>query len=118
MASGIYRGVDTALAADLKSLTVVGGLAQYFLSHTSHIFALPDPLPPGIPLSHFAAAQALGTIVWMMKKAPNMVCKNVVVVGQGPNGLMATHLAALACAKSVIGIDYFDSGCLHTFLLF
>ena len=80
IASGIYRGVEPELVTDLKTLPVVGGLAQYFISHVSHLFRLPDPLP--IPLPHFAAAQALGTIVWMFRKAPNLVGKTVAVVGQ------------------------------------
>jgi hypothetical protein len=58
---------------------------------------------PQVPLPHFAAAQALGTILWMFRKVGSLVGRNVAVIGQGPNGLLATHLASMFCAKSVIG---------------
>eukprot|EP00051_Salpingoeca_urceolata_P035630 m.30729 g.30729 ORF g.30729 m.30729 type:complete len:253 (+) comp9529_c0_seq2:128-886(+) len=101
--SGTYRGVDPELADKLKSIPLTGGLAQYFLSHSSHVFKIPEATT--VPLSHYAVAQPIGTVLWMLRKVPNLIGKHTAIVGQGPNGLVLTHLLSNLGAKTVIGID-------------
>lgn len=83
------------------------GLAQYFLSHESHLYPLPaqEGAAANIPVSHYSAAQPIGTLLWMLRKVPNLVHKTVAIVGQGQNGLLLTHLVANMCARKVIAID-------------
>jgi hypothetical protein len=110
MMSGIFRGVDPLLAGEIAKLPLYGGkhdpssivtpgLCNFFLSHVSHLFRLPPcevhsqcaaPGPScrhaGLPLRTFVAAQPLGTVLWMMRKAGNMVGRTALVLGQGQNG--------------------------------
>lgn len=37
-------------------------------------------------LDHFVAAQPVGTLIWMLRKCPNLLGKTVLVQGQGQNG--------------------------------
>ena len=65
------------------------GLARHFLSHTSHMYKLPaDSCIPPERVSHYVAAQPIGTILWMLRKVPNLLHKTVLVQGQGQNGMM------------------------------
>eukprot|EP00730_Choanoeca_flexa_P006775 TRINITY_DN12223_c0_g1_i1.p1 TRINITY_DN12223_c0_g1~~TRINITY_DN12223_c0_g1_i1.p1 ORF type:complete len:383 (+),score=75.10 TRINITY_DN12223_c0_g1_i1:1085-2233(+) len=108
MTSGIFRDVPEPEAQKLREgIPLTGGLSEYFLSHASHCYAIPPrkEWAKGLEPHHFTAAQPLGTILWMMRQCPNLLHKNVVILGQGQNGQIATNLVASMGARKVIAMD-------------
>ncbi len=82
----------------------IGGLSEYFLSDESVTMPLTDfPRKDCILMS-----QPLGTVVWACRKLPNLLNLDVVVVGQGPMGLLFTHTLSNLGAKTVITTDVVD----------
>eukprot|EP00043_Microstomoeca_roanoka_P009627 m.91670 g.91670 ORF g.91670 m.91670 type:complete len:358 (+) comp14640_c0_seq7:162-1235(+) len=104
MESGIYRAVDETLKEDLHRIPLTGGLSEYFLSHISHIFKLPPPTPE-LPTFYFTAAQPLGTLLWLARKLPNLLFKDVVVYGTGQNGCLLIPLLSNMGARRIIAVD-------------
>ena len=49
--------------------------------------------------------QPLGTVIWACRKLGNLLHQNVVVLGQGPMGLMFTHMMSNLGANAVIAVD-------------
>ncbi len=62
----------------------------------------------GKPLEELLMAQPLGTVIWAVRKLPNVIHKTVAVIGQGPMGQLFSHTFSNLGAKYVIGIDLFD----------
>jgi threonine dehydrogenase-like Zn-dependent dehydrogenase len=60
------------------------------------------------PLEQLLMAQPLGTVIWAVRKLGSVINKNVVVIGQGPLGLLFTHTLSNLGAKHVVGVDLFD----------
>lgn len=96
----------------------VGFFERYVLSEQRVI-----PLAPGIPEEIAMMAQPLGTVLYALRKLPNLLGKTVAVFGQGPMGqLYDMTLRNLGAAK-VIGIDPLEerlelsrkSGATHVF---
>ena len=57
------------------------------------------PLPEFEHRERLILAQPLGTIIWAARKLPNLIDRDVVVIGQGPIGLLWDHLLAnMGCA--------------------
>ncbi len=82
----------------------IGGLSEYFLSDESVTLPLTDyPRKDCILMS-----QPLGTVVWACRKLPNLLNLDTVVIGQGPMGLLFTHLLSNLGAKTVITTDLVD----------
>ena len=82
----------------------IGGLSEYFLSDESVTLPLMDyPRKDCILMS-----QPLGTVVWACRKLPNLLNLDTVVIGQGPMGLLFTHLLSNLGAKTVITTDLVD----------
>lgn len=77
------------------------GMAEYNLLPTEHIV----PLPPAKPMDHMLQAQQLGTVIYGAKRLPNLMDKDVVVVGQGSAGLWFDFITRRMGARRVIGID-------------
>jgi threonine dehydrogenase-like Zn-dependent dehydrogenase len=77
------------------------GLAEYFVTQADMAVSLPQHAPR----EHLILGQPLGTILWAARKLPNMIDQDVVVIGQGPIGLMFDHLLANMGARRVIGLD-------------
>jgi threonine dehydrogenase-like Zn-dependent dehydrogenase len=50
-------------------------------------------------------AQPLGTVIWAMRKLPNLVHAHTVVLGQGPMGLLINAMLSNLGAKSVVAVD-------------
>ncbi len=81
------------------------------------------PLPEGIEPEHGLLGQQLGTVLFCCRKLKNVLDKNVVVVGQGPAGLLFTTMLYRMGARQVIGLDLVDHrlaiarrmGAAHTF---
>lgn len=80
------------------------GLSQYFIADA----AMTVPLPAYERPECLILAQPLGTVIWAARKLPNLLHKNVVVIGQGPIGLLFDHLLANLGARRVIGVDRLD----------
>ncbi|MDY6853118.1 MAG: zinc-binding dehydrogenase [Thermodesulfobacteriota bacterium] len=80
------------------------GLANYFLSHEDKTVLLPEYEDKNAILM----SQPLGTVIWAMRKLGNILNYDAVVVGQGPMGLLITHILSNLGAKRVIALDRLD----------
>ncbi len=104
---GVVEAVDGA-AGSLKvgdvALTLVRdnrAMAEYYLAPVEHVL----PLPPGKPVEELLQAQQLGTVIYAAKRLPNLVDKDVAVIGQGSAGLWWTFLVRRLGARRVIALD-------------
>ncbi len=66
-------------------------------------------LIPGLPDELAMLAQPFGTVVHALKKLPNMIDRDVVVLGQGPIGQMFNCGLRNLGARRIIGIDPIES---------
>ena len=80
------------------------GLAEYFLSHED----VAVPLPKSNFDDCIWMSQPLGTVIWACRKLDNLLHQDVVVVGQGPMGLLMAHMLSNLGAKTIVGIDLLD----------
>lgn len=80
------------------------GMSEYFVTDASMAVRLPEHEPR----EHLILGQPLGTILWAARKLPNLLDLDVVVIGQGPIGLMFDHLVANMGARRVIALDKID----------
>ena len=53
-------------------------------------------------------SQPLGTVVWACRKLGNIINQDVVIIGQGPMGLLITHMISNLGAKNIITTDLVD----------
>ena len=81
----------------------IGGLSEYFLSDEITLPLTGFPRKDCILMS-----QPLGTVVWACRKLPNLLNLDTVVVGQGPMGLLFTHMLSNLGARTVITTDVVD----------
>ena len=94
--SGINVGED--------ALVLVGGhlgMMEYILAPVDKVF----PLPPGKPIEHLLQAQQLGTVIYSCQYLPNLIGKDIAIIGQGTAGLWFNFMARRMGARKVIGID-------------
>lgn len=72
-------------------------------------YSLPDtraiPLDSRISEEEAMMAQPLGTVIFALRKLPNVIGKTVAVVGQGPIGQLYTMCLRNLGAKQIIAID-------------
>jgi L-iditol 2-dehydrogenase len=81
------------------------GFAEYIVSRPPAIARLPqDTVDP----SAFIIAQPLATVLRAMNRAGSVENKSCAVVGQGPMGLIFTHILRLMGASTVIATDLLD----------
>ena len=80
------------------------GLSEYFLADA----AMTVPLPEFEHRERLILGQPLGTIIWAARKLPNLIDRDVVVIGQGPIGLLWDQLLANMGARRVIALDRID----------
>ncbi|MFQ5935196.1 MAG: zinc-binding dehydrogenase, partial [Acidiferrobacterales bacterium] len=80
------------------------GLAEYFLAHETATV----PLPHYEDKDRILMAQPLGTVIWACRKLGNLMNRDCVVVGQGPMGLLMTHMLSNLGARNVIVTDLTD----------
>lgn len=95
--SGIQAG-DVALVLAPEQLA----MAEYYVAPIKHVFKLPTN---GRSTEEYLQAQQLGTVIYATKKLPNIVDKNVAVIGQGSAGLWWSMLLRRLGARKVIAID-------------
>ena len=77
------------------------GLAERFLSHEQTAVALPG----GTIDEALVMAQPLGTVICALRRLPSPLDADVVVLGQGPMGLMFTQMLAAAGARRVVAVE-------------
>ncbi|MBX3415182.1 MAG: zinc-binding dehydrogenase [Pirellulales bacterium] len=80
------------------------GMSEVFLADAS----MTVHLPSFEPRERLILAQPLATILWAARKLPNLLDLDVAIVGQGPIGLLFTHLVSNMGARRVIGLDRID----------
>lgn len=80
------------------------GLSEYFLSHED----LTIPLTEFDNIDYILMSQPLGTVICALRKLGNLLNTDTVVIGQGPMGLLITHMLSNLGAKTVIGTDLLD----------
>jgi L-iditol 2-dehydrogenase len=85
-------------------LTLVDGhraMAEFYLAQEDKIFPLPDDKP----FEHMVQAQQLGTVIFACKHLPNVIGKEVAVIGQGSAGIWFDFMLRRMGASRVIAID-------------
>jgi threonine dehydrogenase-like Zn-dependent dehydrogenase len=78
-----------------------GAMCEYFLAPLEHVI----PLPTGKPLEHLLQAQQLGTVIYASRRLPNIIGKDVAVIGQGSAGLWFDFQLRRMGARRVMAID-------------
>lgn len=82
------------------------GFAEYIVSRPPAIARLPQNAPdPGALI----VAQPLATVLRALTRIDGVIGKSCAVVGQGPMGLIFTHILRLIGASMVIATDLLDS---------
>lgn len=66
------------------------------------------PLPDNFPMELLLQSQQLGTVIYASQQLPNVVGKNVVVIGQGSAGLWFNFQMHRMGAKKVVALDIED----------
>ena len=85
----------------LVLITTNLGMAEYAVAPVSNILVLPD----GKPAEHLLQAQQLGTVFYSAQHMPNLVNKDVAVIGQGSAGLLWNYVVRRMGARRVIAVD-------------
>jgi threonine dehydrogenase-like Zn-dependent dehydrogenase len=97
-----FKEGDFVLALPLEHQ---GGLCEYFCVPDALAVHLPRH---AVPLEQILLTQPLGTVVWACQKLGNLLDKDVVIVGQGPMGLLFSHMMSNLGARTIIAIDKLD----------
>jgi threonine dehydrogenase-like Zn-dependent dehydrogenase len=82
-----------------------GGLCECFCVPDALAIHLPRE---GVPLEQILMTQPLGTVIWACQKLGNLLDKDVVIVGQGPMGLLFSHMMSNLGARHIITLDKLD----------
>lgn len=77
------------------------GFAELLPASPESVILIPD----GLSLERAVLGQQLGTVIYCCRKLPNVLDATVVVVGQGPAGLLFSMLLNRMGARTVIGVD-------------
>ena len=81
------------------------GFAEYIISRPPAIARLPQDAPdPGA----LVVAQPLATVLRALTRTDNVIGQSCAVIGQGPMGLLFTHVLRLMGASTVIASDVLD----------
>ena len=81
------------------------GLVEYMVADADRAIHL---IEDAVPKEEILMTQPLGTVVWACQKLGNLLDKDIVVAGQGPMGLLFTHMLANLGARTVIALDRLD----------
>ena len=82
----------------------VGGLAEYITSGPERMALLPDHGT----LDEWVMCQPSGTVLFSCQQMPNLLGKNVLILGQGSIGLSFSMITSRMGARTVIGADLLD----------
>ena len=80
------------------------GLVEYIVSDPGRMILLPDEGS----LDEWVMCQPSGTVLYSCQQMPNLLGKNVVVMGQGSIGLSFTMITSRIGARNVIAVDLLD----------
>ena len=81
-----------------------GGLLEYIVSSPDRMILLPDEGP----LDEWVMCQPSGTVLYSCQQMPNILGKNVLVLGQGSIGLSFTMITSRCGARNVMAADVLD----------
>ena len=81
-----------------------GGLMEYMTSDPSRMILLPDEGP----LDEWVMCQPSGTVLYSCQQMPNILGKNVVIMGQGSIGLSFAMITSRMGASNVAVVDPLD----------
>ena len=81
-----------------------GGLMEYIVSSPGRMIPLPDEGS----LDEWVMCQPSGTVLYSCQQMPNLLGKNVLVLGQGSIGLSFTMITSRSGARDVIAADVLD----------
>lgn len=106
----IVEGPEAAPAPGTLVLVVLPseisrGFAEYMAVDTRYLI----PLPAGFPAEQLVLAQQLGTVIYCCRRLTSVLDRDVVILGQGPAGLLFTYMMRSMGARVVIGIDVVES---------
>lgn len=87
--------------AGLFGREIEGSLSQYVRLLARYVFAL----PPHLPLAEATMIETLATVHHAQVRAGLKAGESVVVLGQGPTGLLHTRLAVLTGCKPVTAVS-------------
>ena len=76
-------------------------MAEYYLAPIQNVL----PVPAGVPPEHLVQAQQLGTVIYACKQLPNLISKDVAVIGQGSAGLWFDFMLKRMGARRVVALD-------------
>lgn len=79
----------------------LNGLAEYFISSENLTVALPGAENK----DQMVLAQPLGTVIWACRKLGSLINHDVVLVGQGPMGLLMASMLSNLGAKTIVAAD-------------
>jgi len=82
------------------------GLVEFMVAAADRAIHLPRD---AVSKDEILMTQPLGTVVWACQKLGNLLDQDIVVAGQGPMGLLFTHMLANLGARSVIALDRLDN---------
>ncbi|MGP4016182.1 zinc-binding dehydrogenase [Saccharopolyspora sp. 5N708] len=80
------------------------GLAEYFTARAEQLHVLDSPLDD-VPAT---VVQPLATVLCALQRVPEIAGRSAAVIGQGPLGLLFSHVLGAQGASRVIGVDRVD----------
>jgi threonine dehydrogenase-like Zn-dependent dehydrogenase len=96
-----FRPGDKVLAVPVNQR---GLFERYIVSEARAI-----PVDPRVPRNRAFLAQPLGTVIYALKKLPQVLDKDVVIVGQGPIGQMFAACMRMLGAREIIAVELVES---------
>ncbi len=81
------------------------GLQERFLQDENRAIAIAT----NVPEEEALMAQPLGTVIYALRKLPNIIGLDVAVVGQGPMGQLMNAAVRNLGAREIIGVDVVES---------
>lgn len=76
-------------------------MCERYLAPFEHVV----PLPGGLPMEVLLQAQQLGTVLYALRRLPDVAGRNVVVIGQGSAGLWFNFQLRRLGARQVVALD-------------
>jgi threonine dehydrogenase-like Zn-dependent dehydrogenase len=103
---GVVEQVDSDAPIRPGDLTLTlapghGAMCSLYSAPLEHVL----PLPSGKPIEQLLQAQQLGTVIYACQRLPNVIGKDVAVIGQGSAGLWFCFQLKRMGARRIVAID-------------